>query len=331
MKEILSQIATLIDQSQRFLITSHERLDGDSVGSELALYHLLTELNKTPVVVNDGPIPAAYCFLKGAEKLINISRADLPVGEFDCVIIIDCPTLERIAAVQRFIDDTIPSINIDHHPGNTNFALLNLTDEKVSSSAELIYHFIEAQNFSLTPDIAEALYAAILTDTGCFRFSNTTPGSLRTAAALVQAGARPAHISEQVYQPHSAAHTKLKGELLSTLSLAADGGIACMTITEEMLTHSRVLPQDTQEFAELPRMVAGVKVGVLFREMLGSKEIKVSFRSAPGFDVRAVAKLFGGGGHRQAAGCVIPGSLPQVRTQVIAALEAALRSAEELK
>ncbi len=199
MKETVNQIARLIDRSHRVLITSHERLDGDSVGSELALYHLLTGLSKAPVVVNDGLIPAAYCFLKGTEKVIDISRVDPPAREFDCVIVIDCPTPGRVAGVQRLLHNAVPSINIDHHPGNTNFGSLNLTDEKASSSAELIYYLVESQGYVLTPDMAEALYTAVLTDTGRFCFSNTTPGSLRVAAALVEAGARPEYISERVY------------------------------------------------------------------------------------------------------------------------------------
>jgi phosphoesterase RecJ-like protein len=227
--------------------------------------------------------------------------------------------------VQRLLNNALVSINIDHHPGNTNFGCLNLTDEKASSSAELIYYLVQSQGYTLTPDMAEALYAAVLTDTGCFCFSNTTPGSLRVGAALVEAGARPEYISERIYQSYGVEYMKLKGEILDTLSLAGNGRIAWVEITEKMLAGSGVAPHDTQEFADLPRMVIGARVGVLFREMPGGKETKVSFRSAGGFDVQAVAKSFGGGGHRQAAGCVMPGSLPAVRRKVISALEAALQ------
>ncbi len=323
-KELLNQIDRLLQGSQRFLVSSHERLDGDGVGSELAVYHLLTDMGKAPLVVNDGPFPELYRFLSGAAKVIDLSQSPAPEQDFDCAIILDCPTLERTARVQGLLGGGIPSINIDHHPGNVHFATANLVDEDASCTGELIYRLIEAQNYPLTPDMAEALYTAVLTDTGRFAYENTTPDSLTMAAALMEAGANAARISERIYYSYSPSRMKLLAEVLDTLKLEGGGRIACVDITEAILARVGVQVQDTQEFAELPRRVAGVRVGVLFREMAGGEQVKVSLRSDKGFDVRAVARLFGGGGHREAAGCVIAGSLEQVRERVLGAVEARL-------
>jgi len=321
-RALIGSIHDVIKSHSRFLITAHVRADGDALGSEVALYHALRGMGKSAYIVNDSPVPQIYKFIVPADGLYIYPER--PKDSPEVVFTLDCPTLDRLGKTRELIPPGATIINIDHHISNEYFGKINVVSEEVCATGEIILHLLKEGHADITPDIATAIYVAIVTDTGRFTHSNTTPEALRMAAFLIERGARHADISKYVYNTNPYTWLKLNALALNTVSLHSSNKIATIWLTRKMLAETGVNPIDTQEFADIPISIDGVIVGVLLREMTEPNWVKVSLRCREGFDVNNIAKKFAGGGHKYAAGCEIQGSITVVQKLILGELEKAL-------
>jgi phosphoesterase RecJ-like protein len=308
---------------RRPLLVSHIRLDGDAIGSELGLAHILRARGQNPHIVNDSAIPEAYRFLPGANEA-GTSAADLR-EDYDLVIALDLPSWSRAKAIRERLPAKLPVAAMDHHPPIERLGDADWVEASCSSVGEMVYRLAVSAGWTIPAEAATCLYAAILTDTGRFAFSNTTAASLRAAADLVELGAQHVLAAEKIYQENSPALIALRAEALCTLTLYADGRIAVMRLTLDMLARTGVDPIDTQEMADEPRSVRGALVGVLLREMGPPAQVKVSLRAHGGVNIEPVARKLGGGGHRQAAGCRLDMPLREAQARFRPAAERAVR------
>jgi bifunctional oligoribonuclease and PAP phosphatase NrnA len=315
---MIPRIIDIINQNATFLITSHERPDGDALGSALALYYMLRAGGKRATVYNQDQTPGDYRFLPGADVIVH----ELPPTEsFDAAFILDCSELERVGREAGRIGKIRQLINIDHHVSNGGFCDATLLDAGASSTGELIYRLAEAMALPLTTEMAMNLYAALLTDTGGFCYGNTTRDCLVIAGRLVENGARPQWISENIYENAPLVKIRLLAVVLESLALELNGKVGSMIVTQENLARTGALQEHTEGFVDLPRTIEGVEVSILFSE-LEENYFKLSLRSKGRFDVERVAGKFGGGGHVNAAGCRIRGDITTVKRLVLAQIEA---------
>ena len=320
---ITSDIIDIVERHSRFLITTHVRSDGDAIGSEMAAWSVLRSYGKDVQVVNDGAVPRVFQFLDPdgiIETDPTAARQDAEVA-----LVLDATSLERVGDVAKHVPAAALLVNIDHHVSNEQFGAANYVDGHASSTGEMLYRLMKQAGAAPALAALEALYTAIITDTGRFTHPNTTPEALEAAADLVRAGVAPAKIAGLVYRSEPAELALLRGKASSTLELFEDGQIATMHLTRQMFEETGVDPIDTQEFADLPRSLAGVEAGILFRELDEPGKVKVSFRSRDKVDVNAVAARFGGGGHVRASGCTVDGGLDAAMATVVAAVADALR------
>lgn len=314
---MLDSIIDMINQYTSFLITSHVRLDGDALGSELALYHMLSDAGKNVAVYNQDETPANYCFLPGADSIVH----KLPALErFDVVFALDCSELDRIGDESSRIGKMGRIINIDHHISNDKFGAVVYIDDQASSTAELIYRLMLKMNIVMTKDIASNLYAAILTDTGGFCYGNTKKESLFTAGNLVESGADPQWISENIYESNSPVKIKLLTKVLESLAFDWDRKVGYMVVSRKDLEYAGAREEHSEGFVDIPRSVKGVDVSILFTE-LSEHQYKLSFRSKGKVNIEPVAKAFGGGGHMNAAACQINGYFNAALHQALTAIK----------
>lgn len=306
----------------RPLICSHIRLDGDGVGSAAGLWHILRDMGKHPHVVNGDRLPRVYSFLPSSREM-GARAKDLRDG-YDLIIALDSSSLERIGDLPAAWPSGVARVNIDHHASNDRFMSLNWVDASYSSTGEMILDLADAAGWKVSPAAATALYVAVVTDTNRFTLPNTTRETLSAAARLVDLGAAHVEVSERLYYDQPLGLTRLRGLCLESLHVAIGGKVAVANLTREMFAATGTDSLDTQEFAEIPRSVEGVVAGVLLREMEHG-QIKVSLRGRQGFDVESIARKFAGGGHPQAAGIVMAGTLSEVEQKVLAAIDDTLK------
>lgn len=314
----LEKIAEVIRQNNSFLITSHISPDGDSIGSQLALGRTLERLGKEVIIVNHDPLPKIYDFLPGSE---NIGQKLFPNREFKVAFVFDSPDFSRLGSTIAMIKKAKVIVNIDHHLGNERFGKYNYVDLQSSAVGEEIYELLKVMGFEIDKETALCLYVGILTDTGSFQQSNTTPYTHEIAAHLIKIGdLKPAQIYHQVYEIRLPSVIKLLSMTLDTLEISEGGKIAWMTITSEMFKRTKTTKAATENFINYVRSVKGSEVAVLFIEMAAG-EIKVSFRSKDRINVNEIAHAFGGGGHLRAAACIIKGDLKEVKKMVLTKVE----------
>jgi len=314
----VNRIIDVIASNRSFLITSHVRLDGDAVGSELALYHLLKNLGKEAVVYNEDETPGNYRFLPGTEVIVHFLGT---VDHFDAAFVLDCSEISRVGDAASRILGMKTIINIDHHISNTGSFGLSFADPGASSVGELLYRLIEKMGAPVTREIAVNLYTAIVTDTGSFQYSNTGEDTFRIAGKLVKMGADPYGIAEKIYENNPKERIRLLEKVLGTLEFAWDGRISTLWVSRQMLKDAGALPEHTDNFVDLARSVEGVEVAAFFTEM--EKNLyKVSLRSKGRINVAKVAGRFGGGGHFSAAACKIEGGLEGVKNRIVQAVMA---------
>lgn len=317
--QLLPLIAAL-EKTRRPLLTSHIRLDGDAIGSELALAHILTARGITPHIVNDRAVPQIYAFLPGTDNIAVTPKALR--NDYDLVVCLDIPQRTRAGKIFQHLPDDIAVISVDHHPFIEPVGEPEWRDTTISSTGEMIYRLAVSSGWKISAQAATCLYAAILTDTGQFAFPNTTPETMRCAAHLMELGANTVDIAERIYQNEPPNVLALRAETIQSLTLHANKRIAVMTITRDMLARHRVKPIDIHTFSDIPRSIAGVRIGVLLRELDNS--VKTSLRSHTGINVAQVARQFDGGGHPQASGCEIQCGLAEAKQKIIKALRAQL-------
>jgi phosphoesterase RecJ-like protein len=313
---MLRRISEQIGRHRVFLITAHERPDGDALGSELALCHMLRGLGKEVTVYNQDRTPENYDFLPGSGGIVHQLP---PLEPFEVAFILDCSELDRVGKESARIG-TIPNlVNIDHHISNGGFCDLRLIDPQASSTGELIFRLVRDMGLSVTGEMATCLYTAILTDTGGFRYGNTRRGALLAAADLVADGADPQWISENVYEADSPARIRLLAAVLPTLTLEEWGRVGSLVVMQKTLADAGALPDHSEGFVDLPRSIRGVEISIVYAE-LPDGSFKLSLRSKGNFNVERVARAFGGGGHTNAAGCRVAGELSEIRRRVIEAI-----------
>ncbi len=319
-KRIIDRIAEQIACHKKFLITTHVYPDGDAVGSQIALCILLKRMGKEVELINSFPLPARYKFLPNSSLIKHNANIILPDSEI--AFVLDVGSKGRLGNMRDHINNTKTVINIDHHLGNDSFGTINWIDSRMSSVGELIFHLYKYMNLEIRKPEAICLYTAIVTDTGSFQYANTSVETHSAVSELLKTGIDHTEICNQIYHNIPISKIKLLQLALGTLSFDAKGKIGYMFITSDMYTKARATEEDSEEIVEYARNVKGVEVGILFKEH-SNGNIKISFRSRSKIDVRKIALKFGGGGHHNAAACMINGELNTVLKKVVraAALE----------
>ena len=311
------QIRDEIMRRQRFLLTSHARPDGDSIGSQLAMAFALQALGKQVRIVNADPAPEHYQEFPGMDR-IEISTATS--ADVDAVIVMECSDLTR-TGVAGLEDQFL--INIDHHAGNRMYGAINWHDESAAACGEMVFDVIRELGVPLTLEIATHIYLAILTDTGSFHHSNITPRTFDICRQTVEAGVNPATMARRVFDSNSFGKLKLIGALLDSMELVDHGRLAVLYMDDAMLHACNCTNNDTEGLINLPLTAREIQAVVFFK--VGPQaEVRVSMRSKYDVDVRQVAAAFGGGGHKNAAGFTIAGSLDQVRPKIVELLVGAI-------
>jgi phosphoesterase RecJ-like protein len=317
------EAAIRLKEAYRVLLTCHRNPDGDAVGSELAIAELAEKIGVEVVIVNRDETPANLRALPGADRIAV--AADLPEDfpeKFDLVITVECPQLER-AGFEGLA--RLPIVNIDHHPDNPSYGVVNYLDDESPAVGEMIWRLFGEIGVLPSPTAATNMFVALSTDTGDFRYSNATGRAFRAAAEMVDAGARPPEVANWIHNNRSLASVRLLGESLRTLRILCEGKLALITANKEAFQRADAGPEDTEETVNIPRSIAGVQAVAYFKQW-EPEVVRVSLRSRGSIDVRKVAASFGGGGHPNAAGCTIAGALPEVEEKVAAAVAEALGS-----
>jgi phosphoesterase RecJ-like protein len=306
----------------RALMLGHVHPDADVLGTLLALGQALETRGWRVTYGGPHPAPAALAFLPGVERYRHLHALE---GRFDVAVLTDCPNPQR---TEGLIDQARRAaaavVNIDHHPDNRRYGDVNWVDVSAAATGEIVYELLVALGAPLTPPIATNLFTALHTDTGSFRYSNVTPRTFRIAAALVQAGAEPAFVSEALYERRAPDALRWLGEALARVEVSDDGRLAWLALPSGSLPEKVI---ESEELVNYPRSLATVRVACLLRERDG--QVKVSLRGKGDVDVQRIAAQFGGGGHRNAAGCMIAGPLAEATRVVLAAVRAALPDAAE--
>jgi phosphoesterase RecJ-like protein len=310
----IEEILDLMHRRQRFLITSHMDPDGDSIGSQLGLYHALIDSDRQVAVVNQGAMPSKYGFLD-PDGIIKYGNEPLGFSP-EAVFILECPSFDRIGFVRDLMPESVITINIDHHLDNERYADVNFIDTSSCAAGEVIFYILRQGNYNISAQIAEQLYAAIISDTGNFRFASTTARGMKAAAELIGHGARPKWISENIYSRFSPETIKLLGFTLAGFNTGASGQVGYMQVTREFLRMSHATLENSEGFVDFSLAISGIKMGILFKE-INDHEVKVSVRSQDGVDAAAFARRFNGGGHINAAGFTISGQLKDVVQSIV--------------
>ncbi|MBS1791870.1 MAG: bifunctional oligoribonuclease/PAP phosphatase NrnA [Acidobacteria bacterium] len=317
---MLGQVIELIEKHSRFAITSHIRPDGDSLGSSLALAWILKGLNKDAEVIMCDSVPHSYSKLPGADEVRVIRDID---RDYDAVFVIECSDVTR-PGLPSLKDQFV--VNIDHHSTTALFGDLNWIDSTAAAVGEMIYNLAKAIGAKVSPEVASCVYAALLTDTGSFHFSNTTERTFKIASELVRHGAQPAKLSQAIFYSYPYAKVRLVGAVLSTLQRDESGRIAWITMSKEAMENSGASEDDSDGIINYPLTVGDVEAVAFFRELPNST-YRISLRSKNRVNVARVAELFGGGGHANAAGFTIKANFEELSQDVIEQLKEAVAAA----
>ncbi len=319
MRGDLEAVCRIFREKDRFLVACHENPEGDAIGSELALALALRKMGKTVTVLNADPVPENLRFLPGADTVVF----DEDGAKYEVAVVLDCGSPERTGRVGAELRKCPFMVNIDHHRTNGDHAGLSLVDPDAAATGLLVHRILAAMGFEIDHDVAVNIYVAVLTDTGSFHYGNSSPEAFVVAGEMVRRGVDPWAVAEQVYETQSAMRLRLLGRVLDSLEVACGGKVASITTLRADLAEFRSGKDALEGFINYPRSIVGTEVAVSFREEDGGM-VRVSFRSKGRVDVSAVAAEFGGGGHRNAAGCTVSGTVPEVKRKVLEALEAAL-------
>jgi phosphoesterase RecJ-like protein len=325
-KRAARSVSQILEPGMRVALTTHVNADGDGSGSVVAVWHLLTAVGVRAAITNPTPFPQRYSFLLGgADGADKTNQAVKHLERADAVVVLDISDLGRLGHLARIIESTrVPVVCIDHHvsegilpPGP------RLIDPAACATGELVYDLAQSVGWGLNPAVARALYVAIMTDTGGFRFSNTTSRALQVAAHLLAHGVDPEETYSRVYASEAEGRLRLIAEVLDTLVVEPQYGLAWVTVPPGALERHGLQADDLEGIVELPRSLRDVRLALLFRP-LASGNVKVSFRSKGGVDSAELAEGFGGGGHRKAAGASLAGDIAQVQEMVLTTVRAAL-------
>ncbi|RKD27739.1 DHH family phosphoesterase [Caminicella sporogenes] len=294
----------LFEGRKNIIILPHILPDGDTIGSSIALFYALKKLEKRVYIILNDKLPSNLKFLNANSKIITTEDFEKLSIKPDLIITVDSSDTDRLGDRAYLLDLCSEVLNIDHHSTNTNYGKYNLVNSKAAACGEIIYELLKKLKIYIDKNIATALYVALSTDTGSFKYSNTTPLTLRIAADLIEKGIDFSFINTELYQNKPINKIKLLSDVLNSLELHFDGKLAVIYVTNDMLKKNKIDISDTDGIIEYARDIEGVNIAVLLKEF-SDNTIKVSLRSKYDFDVSIIAKKFGGGGHKKAAGCTI--------------------------
>src|SRR3954471_6143893 len=310
---MLSQVVELIEAKRRFAITSHIRPDGDSLGSSLGLYWLLRALDKDVEVIMRDPVPHAYQQLPGANNVRVTPSVD---RQYDAVFVIECSDITRPGLVDL---EKQLVVNIDHHSTTALFGDINWIDSTASAVGEMIYNLCKALGVRVTKEIAECVYTALITDTGSFHYSNTSERTFKVASELVRAGVKPAKVSQNVFANYPWSKIELMSGVLSTIRRDESGRVAWLVQTQEAQERANATDEDGDGFVNYPMSCGDVEACAFFKETAPGV-YRVSLRSKCDVNVARIAERFGGGGPRNAAGCIFKGTWEEAQSGVVGPL-----------
>jgi bifunctional oligoribonuclease and PAP phosphatase NrnA len=298
----LALIVDAIRSRQRFVLSSHSRPDGDSIGSQLAMAYALKALGKEVAIVNADAAPGPLQVFPGVS---TIAIADQVSGDYDAAIIMECSDLARpgVGGLDRFF-----LINIDHHPGNAGYGQINWFDSSAAACGEMVFDLVAALGVPLSREMATHIYLAILTDTGSFHYSSISPRTFEICRQTLEAGVDPVLVARSVYDSNSMGRLRLFGSVLNAMRIDPSGQIAIVSVDQQMTRAAGGTHEDTEGIVNLPLTVKEILSVVFFRQS-GRDEYRVSIRSKGDIDVGSVAKEFDGGGHKNAAGCTVRGPI----------------------
>src|SRR4051812_13698075 len=314
----IEQAAAELTPGRKVAISTHLNADGDGCGSESALARLLAAQGLTPWIVNPTPWPDMFDFLLGDDVDDRTSRGSKALRGIDLLIVLDISDVKRLGVLTESVRAlTVPTLVIDHHqPSDDPAGSLIVSDTTACATAELVFDLAMVMGWEITPAIARSLYTGMLTDTGGFRFSNTTPRCLTVAGQLLACGVDPEDMYTRIYASAPAGRVRLMADVLGTLQVDDAMGLTWLSMRADALEQYGVRSEDLDGIVEHARSIAGTRMALFFRD-LGHGKVKVSFRSTGGTDVNAFARRFGGGGHAKASGALIAGELSAVRDQVV--------------
>jgi phosphoesterase RecJ-like protein len=312
----LQKIAEAIRVNHSFLLTAHEGPDGDAVGSTLAMASLLRKLGKDVHVHFRDPVPELYSFLPG---VLSVSES-IPDQDFDVAVVLDIGERRRAGEAFCNFKRIKTVINLDHHLACENFGTLNLIDPSAAATGVLVYRVASTMGYAIDPETALCLYVAIITDTGSFRYSNANREAFTIAGEMIEAGVNAWDVAEQLYENQPRKRLELLARCLPTLEIIKNGLAASVTVTLDMYADTGADAELTDGFVNYPRSIRGVEVAIFFRQLSEAK-VKVGFRSKGKVNVAVFSAAMGGGGHHNAAGCTVDGTLEEVKSKVYALVD----------
>jgi len=320
------QIIPIIEQNTHFVITTHLNPDCDALGSELALAEHLINLGKEVSIINSDPAPVVYRFLDPGRRIKKFSVKQLGlIQKAEVIVVVDASGgWKRVGRPgEVFSQASAIKVCIDHHPDPTNFVDVATIDTNAAAAGELIYELILAMQGRLSLKMAEALYAAIMTDTGSFRFPKTSARTHHIIAELLQIGVQPLEMYRKIYEQYPLARVRLKGHVIDSIKTEAQGQIAYYGLDRKTLKAYKVKTADLDGFAGLGQQIGGVRV-VVFCLQSSQSKVKISLRSDGSVIVNQLGAAYGGGGHPSAAGAIVTGKLEEVMTEVVARVKTLL-------
>ncbi|CAM3442345.1 MULTISPECIES: DHH family phosphoesterase [Saccharibacillus] len=311
-----------IEEHDDFLVVAHVQPDGDAVSSTLAVGWLLSRLGKTFTLINEGPIPQRMTYMAGAADILDMSLMER-TRTYGNVICVDCADFKRVGLVSEWMEPEANMLNVDHHPTNDGYGTCTLIKADAAATAEILYDLLASFELGWDREIAEMLYTGILTDTGGFRYSSTSPKVMQIASHLLELGVNGPDLADSLLEQLTKPQFDVLTIALGTLEMSGDGRVAWVHVTPEHMLQTGASNEDLEGIVNYPRNIQGVEVGVLFK-VITDNAVKASMRSAGKVDVAAIAAEFGGGGHVRAAGCRMEGSLQEVTRKVIERIQQSL-------
>jgi len=307
-KKTWQEIITLIEQSDRILISTHVNPDGDALGAEAALYYCLVRMGKSPFILNSSNLPTEYDFLN-RDHIFNTYRPERHnsiLQEYDLLFVLDISDAERLGRIGIELRQlNLPTICLDHHPNHKTVFSLSVVDTRVAATVVLIYRLILKINKTfLDKRIAEAIYVGLMTDTGSFRFENTDRVAFRLAADLLKYAIQPGVIFSSVYENYRPQRMRLLGMILQEINYEYNGQLAWFTVTAQQIKDADAIIDEVDGFTDFVRSIKGVEIAMMFLEV-GPQRTRMNFRSKGRFPVNDITRSLGGGGHPFAAGLAL--------------------------
>ncbi|AIQ47816.1 exopolyphosphatase [Paenibacillus sp. FSL R7-0273] len=311
----LQQTREFLLEHDDYLVVSHVQPDGDAVSSTLAVGWLLSCLGKKYTMLNEGPIPKRMEYLWHAGEIVNLAEGELS-RQYSNIICVDCADFQRVGLTQRHFASDAVIVNIDHHPTNNGYGFIKLIKPDAAATAEILFDLLKTFQVEWDLDIATAIYTGLLTDTGGFRYTNTSPKVMAAVSELLAMGVNGPELAENLLEEMTLAQVKVLNRALNTLQLSPEGDIAWLYVTPQDMIDCGAANEDLEGIVNYPRNIRGVEVGILFK-VINEHAVKASLRSAGKVDVAALAQVFGGGGHTRAAGARIDGTLDEAVALVL--------------